>query len=1125
MHRSHPRLQSCLPFLFVLLLGAGQAAAQPPTEGPPGLQDNPHAKQLAQLRAAISVHHLYADALMKNKGVVASGVGLAANGKSAVIKVFYTDTEALRERDIPESLDGVEVQAQVSGVIYAQRGTTCDDASNPTSVATDGVCETYERWPLPVPIGVSIGHPSITAGTLGARVTDGTNVYILSNNHVIAASNASYIGDPTLQPGSFDGGVNPDDTLATLHDFERIHYCDGFWPYLDCRPENDNTMDAAIAWVQPHVPDFVGGSTPIGEFGSVIGYGTPSSTLNPAYGDPATFGDETLDALIGAPVQKVGRTTSHTVGSIDAVDATVAVCYDPNCYNVARFTDQIIIVPGSFSDGGDSGSLIVDMQNRPVGLLFAGSSTYTIANRIDLVLDRFNVTVDGGDPVPYVDLATVRIDVPSPVARGQTTTATVTVRNMGSELVESATITLEDSTEPGAVAGQPITVTDLEPGETIYPTFDWTPTTDVVHSLRAMHQLTEDANPGNDSATLDVTVVVVSPGPQLQLRNVEASTEYWTTVNLNPDIDYGDQMVVVCTPNYDLSAKGPVVARVKNARGTSFEVGLARPWASATDADHFTVQVHCMVVTEGVYDETGYGVKMEAVKLPDTATLVDSMGNWIGTEQFFRNSYGTPVVLGQVESPDTGAPPSNCPQEEGYVCRPDWSVFWNRGPTVDSPPTSGILYVGRQSGEDARARPPEPVMYVVVEAGTGSIDGQDYVADLGADLVRGVDDAPPYIYPLSGLSSASTAIANQAGIDGRLGGGWAFLYGDGAVSAPLLMLAIEEDTVYDAERNHTHEQVGYIVFGDLGEATDPQLQLRNVEASTEYWTTVNLDPDIDYGDQMVVVCTPNYDLSAKGPVVARVKNARGTSFEVGLARPWASATDADHFTVQVHCMVVTEGVYNEAEHGVKMEAVKLPDTATVVDSMGNWGGTEQFFRNSYGTPVVLGQVESPDTGAPPSNCPQEEGYVCRPDWSVFWSRGSTVDRPPGSGILYVGRQSGEDARARPPEPVMYVVIESGGGDIDGRVYKADVGSDLVRGMDDAPPYIYPLSGLSSASTAIANQAGIDGRLGGGWALLYGAGAVSTTSLKLAIEEDTVYDAERKHTHEQVGYVVFGDLAE
>ena len=65
-----------------------------------------------------------------------------------------------------------------------------------------------------------------------------------------------------------------------------------------------------------------------------------------------------------------------------------------------RFIDQILITDGRFSQGGDSGSLVVTQSNgrddrRPVGLLIAGSNTHTIANPIDLVLDLFSVTIDG----------------------------------------------------------------------------------------------------------------------------------------------------------------------------------------------------------------------------------------------------------------------------------------------------------------------------------------------------------------------------------------------------------------------------------------------------------------------------------------------------------------------------------------------------------------------------------------------------------------------------------------------------------------------------------------------------------------------------------------------------------
>jgi len=87
-------------------------------------------------------------------------------------------------------------------------------------------------------------------------------------------------------------------------------------------------------------------------------------------------------------------------GRVSAINATINVGYGSG---VARFVNQIIIEPGSFSAGGDSGSLVVfdgkgkdrADDRRPVGLLFAGSVFITVANPIDPVLDRFFVTVDG----------------------------------------------------------------------------------------------------------------------------------------------------------------------------------------------------------------------------------------------------------------------------------------------------------------------------------------------------------------------------------------------------------------------------------------------------------------------------------------------------------------------------------------------------------------------------------------------------------------------------------------------------------------------------------------------------------------------------------------------------------
>ncbi len=730
------------------------------------------------VRGAMDAHHRHVGTLMRIPDVVGTGVGIGPD-KLPAIKVFTTKYGV---PGIPEWLESIPVYVEVTGRFYALRGETCDAAG-------DQICQAWERWPLPVPTGVSVGHPDITAGTIAARVKNSTDVFILSNNHVLANINQAVPGDPILQPGTFDGGI-AEDAIAHLTDFQPISFCEVYFIWIICN--QTNTIDAAIAKSET---GNLGVATPID------GYGAPSSILHPAYGNPNTLGDENLAELLGGAVQKYGRTTGLTSGTVNTINATVDVCYDANCMNIARFTDQLIVGPGNFSAGGDSGSLVVDSQKRPVGLLFAGSDTQTIVNRIDLVLNRFGVMVDEGDVVPPdVDVAVTGIDVPASVGVDQPVTVLVTVENRGTVTAGNFNVTLRD----GAGMVGMNSVTNLAPDASGPVAFLWTPTTPGTHTLEASHDLAGDENAGNDTYRVDVNVLLPPGGPQLQLWKGLAYTDHWTTVQLG--YDYGDEMVVVCSPNYDLSVPGPAIARVRNARGTSFEVGLGRPWYGTFGGEDFSANVYCMVVRQGVYTLTEDGVKMEAVKLPGF-TLTDRAGSWSGQRQPYQNPYSRPVVVGQVVSSDMGIPPSYCPD----LCERDWSIFWSRGTAVSNPPSSSTLYVGRHTGEDPGGRPPETLVYVVLESGTGAIKGRKYVAALGADTVRGMENRPPYNYSFSGLASASAAIVSQAGMDAA-DGGWAVLYGPNAVNATRLRLAIDEDWYLYSERSHTTEQVSYIVF-------------------------------------------------------------------------------------------------------------------------------------------------------------------------------------------------------------------------------------------------------------------------------------------------------------------------
>jgi PKD repeat protein len=605
-----------------------------------------------------------------------------------------------------------------------------------------------------------------------------------------------------------------------------------------------------------------------------------------------------------------------------------------------------------------------------------------------------------------------------------------------------------------------------------------------------------DANGCQDTDSLDITVSEPTPtptatptstatptptptlppsGPNLSIGTASGvASDGWTTVTLPRSYS---SMVVVASANYDKTLP-PLVVRIQNAAGSSFDLRVDRADNSTTPVTG--VDVHYMVVEEGVYNEAQHGVKMEAVKFLSTRT--DENSSWVGENRAYQNAYNSPVVVGQVMTYND----------------PDFSAFWATGSSRSTPPSATYLYVGKHVAEDPdNTRADEVIGYVVLEAGNGDISGWGYEAGVGTDTVKGVGNTPPYFYALHGLQTASAAVVSSAAMDGSEGG-WPVLYGAGAVTGSQLNLGIDEDNVYDSERGHTTEQVAYIVFGTRPQpGADPHLQRGIVQGvDNTAWTTVNLPRSYA---SMVVVASANYDKTMP-PLAVRVRNAAGSSFDVRVDR--ADTSTAAVSPVDVHYMVVEEGFYTLESHGVKMEAYKYTSTRT--DENNSWVGERRSYVNTYSSPVVLGQVMTYND----------------PAFSVFWARGSSRSVPPSGTVLYAGKHVGEDPdNTRADELIGYVVFEAGSGSISGLDYLAGVGADTVRGLTNAPPYRYTLSGLATTSAAVVSAAGQDASEGG-WPMLYGANPVTTTTLNLAYEEDNMYDSERSHTTDQVAYIVF-----
>ncbi len=224
----------------------------------------------------------------------------------------------------------------------------------------------YRSRTRPLRIGSSVGHVSVTAGTVGCFVSrrrgaDGVD-RILSNNHVLANENGAKRSDAIIQPGKADGGHAARDVVARLD------------RYVALKRTGRNKVDAATAVLSEGVSYY---------YSAVEGRGDLRGVRRAA-------------AAIGEPAYKVGRTTGPTEGKISAVEMDgLLVRYD---LGDLIFDDQLEIEPVAwgrpFSLGGDSGSLIVDGKGQAVGLLFAGNDVdVTYANPIGAVLDAVAVNL------------------------------------------------------------------------------------------------------------------------------------------------------------------------------------------------------------------------------------------------------------------------------------------------------------------------------------------------------------------------------------------------------------------------------------------------------------------------------------------------------------------------------------------------------------------------------------------------------------------------------------------------------------------------------------------------------------------------------------------------------------
>jgi hypothetical protein len=255
--------------------------------------------------------------------------------------------------EIPKSIDGVATDIIEVGKIVKHSG--------------------FRGRVRPLVPGYSCGHKKITAGTIGGffRDKDG-DLVMLTNNHVAACENAAKVGDPIYQPGPHDARGDmrfrnwPDPVgslpyFGLLKDFVRVN-------------KSGNTQDSAIVQVHEKVvrSGLISDVYPVLNE-RLAGWGSPQVNMQ---------------------VQKCGRTTGYTTGKVLALHSTFTIGYD---FGPAKFNECVVCT--AMSKGGDSGSIIMDMDRKAVALLFAGSALVTIANPMQAVKARYGLSVLGSAPV------------------------------------------------------------------------------------------------------------------------------------------------------------------------------------------------------------------------------------------------------------------------------------------------------------------------------------------------------------------------------------------------------------------------------------------------------------------------------------------------------------------------------------------------------------------------------------------------------------------------------------------------------------------------------------------------------------------------------------------------------
>src|SRR2546422_923614 len=137
-------LMAAAPAVWYACSDSAPQSPAGPSVTPPVIAQRP----VPDLRGALAAQQHHTDALLRIPGVVGTAVTGLPDGRAGMLVLLERPGIVF----LPQALDGVPVTVLVTGRLMA--------LSTPT------------QRQRPAPPGFSVGHPAITAGTIGARARD-----------------------------------------------------------------------------------------------------------------------------------------------------------------------------------------------------------------------------------------------------------------------------------------------------------------------------------------------------------------------------------------------------------------------------------------------------------------------------------------------------------------------------------------------------------------------------------------------------------------------------------------------------------------------------------------------------------------------------------------------------------------------------------------------------------------------------------------------------------------------------------------------------------------------------------------------------------------------------------------